>query len=237
MKKTILTTALALGLGVTGVAADQNAEASEINKAELAQMAQSNSSELNNAPIHEGEYSYNFTVDGVNYNFESDGYNYTWSYGGYSNELPQNEPAQTEQVEEAPQVTEEVQQEEQTQEAPQVTEEAPQVEENYEQPAQQTEDVQAAAPAESTQSTGGSTKEQFLNAGGTEAMWQSIVMPESTGNPNAVSPNGYKGLGQTKESWGTGSVQEQTKGMVNYAKERYGSVDAAVQFREANNWW
>src|SRR5690625_5026760 len=144
MKKTILTTALALGLRVTGVAADQNAEASEINKAELAQMAQSNSSELNNAPIHEGEYSYNFTVDGVNYNFESDGYNYTWSYGGYSNELPQHETAQTEQVEEAPQVTEEVQQEGQTQEAPQVTEEAPQVEENYEQPAQQTEDVQAA---------------------------------------------------------------------------------------------
>src|SRR5690625_2403480 len=127
MKKTVLTTTLALGLGVTGVAADQNAEASEINKAELAQMAQSNSSELNNAPMHEGEYSYNFTVDGVNYSFESDGTYYTLSYGGYSNERPQNEPAQTEQVEEAPQVTEEVEQQEQTQEAPQVTEEAPQV--------------------------------------------------------------------------------------------------------------
>ncbi|KIH70287.1 hypothetical protein SN16_04845, partial [Salinicoccus roseus] len=79
MKKTILTTTLALGLGVSGIAADQNAEASEINKAELAQMAQNNSSALNNAPIHEGEYSYNFTVDGVNYNFESNGTQYTWS--------------------------------------------------------------------------------------------------------------------------------------------------------------
>ncbi|AKG72816.1 hypothetical protein [Salinicoccus halodurans] len=235
MKKTILTTTLALGLGVTGFAADQNAEASEINKGELAQMAQSNSSELNNAPIHEGEYNYNFTVNGVNYSFESDGTNYTWSYGGYSNELPQNEAVETE---EAPQVTEEAQPQQQVQEAPQVTEEAPQVTE--EQPAQntqQSEDVQAAAPEQSTQSTGGSTKAQFLAAGGTEAMWQNIVMPESTGNPNAVSPNGYKGLGQTKESWGTGSVQEQTKGMINYAQERYGSIDAAIQFRAANNWW
>src|SRR5699024_11763239 len=103
--------------------------------------------------------------------------------------------------------------------------------------AQQTKEVQASSHAEITQSTGCSTKKQFLNVRCTAAMWQSIVMPESTGNLNAVSPNGYKGLGQTKESWGTGSVQEQTKGMVNYAKERYGSVDAAVQFREANNWW
>ena len=253
MKKTILTTALALGLGVTGVAADQNAEASEINKAELAQMAQSNSSELNNAPIHEGEYSYNFNVDGVNYSFESDGYNYTWSYGGYSNELPQNETAQTEQAEEAPQVTEEnTEQAQQLAENTQQQETAPQVtEENAEQtekPAQntqqteqqQTEDVQAAAPAENTQSSesaGGSTKEQFLNAGGTEAMWQNIVMPESSGDPNAVNELGYQGLGQTKESWGTGSVEDQTEGMINYAQERYGSVEEAIQFREANNWW
>ena len=41
-------------------------------------------------------------------------------------------------------------------------------------------------------------------------------MPESGGNPNAVNP-GYRGLGQTKESWGTGSVASQTKGMINYA--------------------
>lgn len=241
MKKTILTTTLALGLGVTGVAADQNAEASEIDKGELAQMAQSNSSELNNAPIHEGEYSYNFNIDGVNYNFESDGTSYTWSYGGYSNELPQNETAETEQTEEAPQVAEEAQPQQQAQEAPEVAEEAPQVtEESNEQPAQntqQSEDVQAPSPEQNTQSTGGSTKEQFLASGGTEAMWQSIVMPESTGDPNAVSPNGYQGLGQTKESWGTGSVETQTKGMVNYAQERYGSIDAAIEFREANNWW
>ena len=83
----------------------------------------------------------------------------------------------------------------------------------------------------------GSVHDQFIAAGGTEAMWQSIVMPESGGNPNAVSPNGYHGLGQTMEGWGTGSVAEQTKGMINYANSRYGSLSGAVAFRQANGWW
>ena len=62
-------------------------------------------------------------------------------------------------------------------------------------------------------------------------------MPESGGNPNAVSPTGYRGLGQTMESWGTGSVAQQTKGMINYANSRYGSLEAATAFRAANGWW
>ncbi|SUP59281.1 Probable transglycosylase isaA precursor [Weissella viridescens] len=68
-------------------------------------------------------------------------------------------------------------------------------------------------------------------------MWHTIVRPESGGNPNAVSPNGYRGLGQTKEGWGTGSVAQQTQGMVNYATSRYGSVSNAISFRQANGWW
>lgn len=97
---------------------------------------------------------------------------------------------------------------------------------------------QAAAPkATSTASASGSTYDQFIANGGTAAMWNTIVMPESEGNPNAVSPNGYRGLGQTNEGWGTGSVQQQTKGMVNYANSRYGSVSNAVSFRQANGWW
>ncbi|WP_271401958.1 hypothetical protein [Salinicoccus roseus] len=237
MKKTILTTTLALGLGVSGIAADQNAEASEINKAELAQMAQNNSSALNNAPIHEGEYSYNFTVDGVNYNFESDGTYYTWSYGGYSVETPEVAEAAPQEAPQqaAPQVTEEETQEAAPQQPAETEtqEEAPQVvEEEPVQQTQQVEDVQAAAPA-----ANGSTKEQFLAAGGSEAMWQHIVMPESSGNPQAVNELGYRGLGQTKEYWGTGSVETQTEGMLDYAVERYGSVEAAIEFRQANNWW
>ncbi|SOC41641.1 hypothetical protein [Salinicoccus kekensis] len=247
MKKTILTTTLALGLGIGGFTAADNAEASEhnINKQDLAEMAQSHSSELDNAPLHEGEYHYNFNLNNVDYDFKSDGVNYTWAYGNSGTAQPEAAEQPAEQVTEAPvqeeqpapQVTETaVQQEQPAQEAVETTQEAPQVEEAQEAPAQtvqQTEqDSQPAAPAAS-----GSTKAQFLEAGGTEAMWENIVMPESSGNPDAVNELGYRGLGQTKESWGTGSVAEQTSGMLNYAEERYGSVEAAMEFRNANNWW
>ena len=97
---------------------------------------------------------------------------------------------------------------------------------------------QTAAPvAVSTAAGSGSFYDQFIAAGGTSALWNAIVMPESGGNPNAVSPNGYRGLGQTKEGWGTGSVAQQTAGLVNYAVSRYGSIDGAIQFRLANGWW
>ena len=97
---------------------------------------------------------------------------------------------------------------------------------------------QTAAPvAVSTAVGSGSVYDQFIAAGGPSALWNAIVMPESGGNPNAVSPNGYRGLGQTKESWGSGSVAQQTAGLVNYAVSRYGSIDGAIQFRLANGWW
>ncbi|MBU0438313.1 hypothetical protein BU065_04620 [Staphylococcus succinus] len=94
----------------------------------------------------------------------------------------------------------------------------------------------AAETQEATQSTS-EVYSQFIEAGGTKSLWDNVVMPESSGNPDAVNELGYKGLGQTKEAWGTGSVEEQTKGMINYAEERYGSIDAAVDFHVANGWW
>lgn len=90
----------------------------------------------------------------------------------------------------------------------------------------------SAAPAGS-----GSVYSQFIAAGGTPAMWRTIVLPESGGNPNVVSAAGYRGLGQTKEAWGSGSVATQTQGMLGYATSRYGSVDGALKFRNANGWW
>lgn len=78
--------------------------------------------------------------------------------------------------------------------------------------------------------------DQFINAGGTEAMWNAIVMPESGGNPNATNGQ-YSGLGQTNQSWGTGTVAQQTQGMIDYANSRYGSVDNAIAFRASNGWW
>ena len=82
----------------------------------------------------------------------------------------------------------------------------------------------------------GSVKSQFLAAGGTEAMWSAIVMPESGGNVNATNGQ-YHGLGQTNQSWGYGSVADQTKGMIEYANSRYGSVSNAISTRSAQGWW
>ncbi|MCT0041538.1 LysM peptidoglycan-binding domain-containing protein [Weissella confusa] len=101
------------------------------------------------------------------------------------------------------------------------------------------QEVSYTAPVATTTTTAaasGSTYDQFITAGGTDALWTAIVMPESGGNPDA-SNGQYKGLGQTNQSWGTGSVSDQTAGMLNYATSRYGSVDSAIAFRAANGWW
>ena len=82
-----------------------------------------------------------------------------------------------------------------------------------------------------------SVYEQFIDAGGTPQLWADIVLPESHGNPNATSPNGYHGLGQTKQSWGFGSIKNQTQGMINYAINKYGSIEAAIVFRQSHGWW
>lgn len=94
--------------------------------------------------------------------------------------------------------------------------------------------VQQSAPVVTNGSS--SVHDQFINAGGTEAMWSAIVMPESGGNPNATNGQ-YSGLGQTNQSWGAGSVAEQTQGMINYANSRYGSISNAIAFRASNGWW
>lgn len=101
-------------------------------------------------------------------------------------------------------------------------------------PVTNTTTVQQSAPVATNSSS--SVHDQFINAGGTEAMWSAIVMPESGGNPNATNGQ-YSGLGQTNQSWGAGSVAEQTQGMINYANSRYGSISNAIAFRASNGWW
>ncbi|WP_239748282.1 MULTISPECIES: transglycosylase family protein [unclassified Mammaliicoccus] len=82
MKKAFLTSSLAVAIGATGVASTQVADAAEqdVNKEQLAQLAQSNAPELNEHAIQEGAYNINFTLDGFEYNFQSDGHNFTWEY-------------------------------------------------------------------------------------------------------------------------------------------------------------
>lgn len=88
-----------------------------------------------------------------------------------------------------------------------------------------------------TNGQGGSVYQQFIAAGGTPELWNDVVIPESGGNPNA-SNGQYHGLGQTNQSWGYGSVQAQTKGMLQYINQRFGgSIDRACQFHQQHSWW
>ncbi|MDK9844013.1 MAG: transglycosylase family protein [Staphylococcus equorum] len=94
MKKTVIASTLALGLGVTG-AAGNSADASEQN-VDKAQLAQSNPEQLNEAPVQEGSYDIDFNYNGTEYSFESDGTNFSWSFGGGSAEGSTEAPAQQE---------------------------------------------------------------------------------------------------------------------------------------------
>ncbi|BGE81483.1 transglycosylase [Staphylococcus petrasii] len=239
MKKTVIASSLAVALGVTGYAltTDHSAHASEqtSNYAQLANLAQNNPSELNSHPVQAGAYNISFVKDGFQYNFTSNGSTWSWNYT-YTG-AADTAAATTTQA--AP-----AQQSQATDYSASYNQGSNQsVSSNQQASHAQVKTVSApsystySAPAASSASTGGSVKAQFLANGGTEAAWNAIVMPESGGNPNAVSPNGYHGLGQTMESWGTGSVAQQTKGLVNYANSRYGSLDNAVAFRASHGWW
>ena len=85
-------------------------------------------------------------------------------------------------------------------------------------------------------SSNGSVQEQIKNAGGNSAVLE-IARRESTFNPNAVNPAGYRGLFQTKESFATGSVEQQTKGAIKYMNDRYGSPEQALAHHDAVGWY
>ncbi|MEB7778743.1 transglycosylase family protein [Staphylococcus equorum] len=111
MKKTVIASTLALGLGVTGAANSADASEQGVDKAELAQLAQSNSEQLNEAPVQEGAYDIDFNYNGTDYSFESDGTNFSWSFGGGSTEAPAQQEAPAEQAAEPAQQSAPAQQE------------------------------------------------------------------------------------------------------------------------------
>ncbi|MGS0651960.1 transglycosylase, partial [Staphylococcus arlettae] len=150
MKKTVITSTLALGLGVTGVASGQ-ADASEqgIDKAQLAHTAQNNPQQLNDAPIHEGAYNYEFNHDKVDYNFESDGTYWSWSYNGYGQGTADTNAQSTQDTEQsapAKQATS-TEQSEQAEQPQQTT--APQTEETQ-QPQQESTSSNSESSSEAT---------------------------------------------------------------------------------------
>ena len=233
MKKTIFAT-LALGTAITfGGITTNEASADEIDYNKLAEQAKSNSVEVNTKPIQEGNYDFSFSDEEFTYHFYNYNGNFGYEYHSGSTQVD-NTVSRLAGEEQTPE------QKVDQQQAQFDTNHVANIKQpkQVEAPKKEVKQESVTPVQKETKSVlGGSVKAQFLQAGGTEAMWNNIVMPESTGNPNAVNPAGYRGLGQTKESWGTGSVAEQTKGMINYAKERYGSVDNAIAKRQSQGWW
>ena len=81
MKKTIIASSLAVGLGlVAGNVSHADASENQINKEKLAQLAESNDQSLNQHPIQEGAYNYQFNLNGKTYHFWSDGTYFKWEY-------------------------------------------------------------------------------------------------------------------------------------------------------------
>ncbi|MBU7218016.1 transglycosylase family protein [Staphylococcus gallinarum] len=198
MKKTVIASTLAVGLGVTGVAAGNSADASEqgVNKAELAQLAQSNPQQLNESPVHEGSYNYNFNLNGVNYNFQSNGETWSWSYGeGTSN----NNSGSTE--------VEQPQQQTTTQTEQPAQEAAPQTEQTQ-QPQQEATTQQASTQQSSSseESTGSSVN--------VNSHLQQIAQRESGGDLKAVNPStGAAGKYQFLQSTWDSVAPDEYKGV------------------------
>lgn len=243
MKKTIFTT-LALGTIITFGGLSNDASASEIDYSKLAEQAKNNDITLNQKPILQGDYDYKFTDNHYAYHFWSSNGTFGWEY----HLLSQGETETSSEVRQSMVGTGEV-----VQDAPTQVEQAPtpkqettiQDNSNVQSTTESAKpEPQQAPKVENTtvketpkQSTGnGSVQEQIKNAGGNSAVLE-IARRESTFNPNAVNPAGYRGLFQTKESFATGTVEEQTKGAIKYMNERYGSPEQALAHHDANGWY
>ena len=232
-KKLIIPTILAGGLFCVG---HTQAHADSIDFETLAQKAQANSIDINTKPIQKGAYDYNFTRNGINYHFYSDGVHFGYEWHDTKQENPTQDhltqnPNATKLIDKQQDLFDKnvvyTKERDYTENLPTNTTQQ-----------KQNEDYVLNRFNENKSKDNGSVKEQFLANGGTEAMWQSIVLPESSGNPNA-SNGQYTGLFQTNQPSfnASNSVAQQTKGALNYAKERYGSLDNAIAFRQSNGWW
>lgn len=243
MKKTIFTT-IALGTIITFGGLSNDASASEIDYSKLAEQAKNNDITLNQKPILQGDYDYKFTDNHYAYHFWNSNGTFGWEY----HLLTQGETETSSEVRQSMVGTGEV-----VQDAPTQVEQAPTpkqettIQDNsnvqYTTESAKPEPQQAPKVENTTvketpkQSTGnGSVQEQIKNAGGNSAVLE-IARRESTFNPNAVNPAGYRGLFQTKESFATGTVEQQTKGAIKYMNDRYGSPEQALAHHDANGWY
>ncbi|PTE96988.1 transglycosylase family protein [Staphylococcus equorum] len=185
MKKTVIASTLALGLGVTGAANSADASEQGVDKAELAQLAQSNSEQLNEAPVQEGAYDIDFNYNGTDYSFESDGTNFSWSFGGGSTEAPAQQEAPAEQAAEPAQQSAPA---EQAAEPAQQSAPAEQAAEPAQQEAPKTEATQQPQQ-ESTSKESSSSEASSGSSVNVNSHLQTIAQRESGGDLKAVNPS------------------------------------------------
>ncbi|MEY8621624.1 transglycosylase family protein [Staphylococcus xylosus] len=218
MKKTVIASTLAVGLGVTGLAAGNSADASEqnIDQANLAQQAQNNSGQLNESALHDGSYDYSFNQDGVNYNFTSDGENFSWSYGEGSGEGSTSSSAQN--TDNSGQQSE---QGAQTEQAP--SEQSSQAQQSTQQSAPQQESATQSS-ASSNESSSNEASEASEGSSGVNSHLQQIAQRESGGDIHATNASsGASGKFQFLQStWDSVAPSE-------YQGQPAGNAPEAVQ--------
>jgi cell division protein FtsN len=207
MKKTLLTSTIAVGLGVTGLATGHHANAAETtgaNHAHLAQLAQNNPSELSAKPVQEGSYNINFDQDNTNYQFSSNGQNWSWSYNGYGNQAAntqQEQPQQNEQAQQQPQQQEQTQQSAQTQEQPK------------QQQAPQTESTQQPQQESTSSSNDSSSSDDSGSSVNVNSHLKQIAQRESGGDIHATNAStGASGKYQFLQTTWDSVAPEQYKG-------------------------
>ena len=169
MKKTILTSTLAVSLGITGFAAYNSADASEqnVDQAKLVNLVQNNPEQLNESPIQKGSYNYDFIQNGVSYHFESDGVNFSWSYNGYNNTTAE--------------INNDGQQEVSKSEQP-VQQQAPQTKETQQPQQQATTNISTQSSQNSNEASSGSSVEVNDHL-------KLIAQRESGGDITAINPS------------------------------------------------
>lgn len=209
MKKTIIASSLAVGLGVVaGNAGHADASEAQVNKAELAQLAQlaqSNDQSLNDSPIQEGAYNVTFDYEGFTYHFESDGTNWSWNYAQSGQASQQQDvSAQASTVSNQTSAEQVGSQQQSSQAQPTQTQQAPQTEQTQ-QP--QTE----ATTSNSSSSNNNASSGSSVNV---NSHLQQIAQRESGGDITAINPSsGAAGKYQFLQSTWDSVAPDEYKGV------------------------
>lgn len=211
MKKTIIASSLAVGLGVVAGNAGHDAHASEatnVDKAELAQKAQSNDQSLNESPIQKGAYNVNFDYNGFNYHFESNGTHWSWNYAQNGQATPQQDVSNQTS---ADQVSSQQQTSQAQQAQPEQTS-APQTEQTQQPQAKAT--TSYSAPTNNTASSQASSNQASSGSSvNVNSHLKQIAQRESGGDIHAINPStGAAGKFQFLQSTWDSVAPEQYKG-------------------------